>query len=320
MMEQVIEQNEDMRKRLAHLENAQSIVAPSVRFLEDDNSTIRTSTIRPTPASVAPPDSSSSRISTTFDPVQALREFETVLNASRVYRRAEPNETDMSFRSSVVRSHAWTALSGGSLADISVISVIALPLTSDEVKAMYRYLLPDTPAPQKGTLNRAISAITRTRRSPVSTQARELVPKAISLPDPKPWKITIVGAGGVGKTALATQVSECHRNVKWKLIYGKFCKSHFIEYYDPTIETAFQRYATVDGIACRLEVLDPEGKKNILPCMINGSETVTDLFSSIVSAAAILSTALPIFTKLSIEQKISDGRSEQKIGLNVRSY
>ncbi|KAH7072537.1 hypothetical protein FB567DRAFT_538348 [Paraphoma chrysanthemicola] len=55
-------------------------------------------------------------------------QFETVLEASTVYRRARKPGCDSSFRSSIVRSHAWTVLSDISLSEISVISVIALPI------------------------------------------------------------------------------------------------------------------------------------------------------------------------------------------------
>ena len=199
-----------MRTRLAHLEGTRSITIPSVRFIDDNASTIRAPTIATqspaTPANA--PGSSDARISATFSPVLALREFETVLKASRVYQQAEPNATDMSFRSSIVRSHAWSALSGRSLADISVISVIALPLTSYEVKAMYRYLLPETELPRRGTINRAISAITRARILPAVSLPPTITPHPVPPSDQRPWKIAILGDSGVGKTAFAVQVSK----------------------------------------------------------------------------------------------------------------
>jgi hypothetical protein len=225
-VDQILEQNEDMRSRLAHLEGARSIAIPSVRFLDDDTSTIRTTTItREGPVTPAHASGSSNvRMSATFNPILALREFETVLKASRVYQQAEPNATDMSFRSSIVRSHAWSALSGRSLADISVISVIALPLTSNEVKAMYRYLLPETERPleterpRKGTINRAISAITRARILPAVSPPPTIAPQPVPLPDQRPWKIAIIGGSGVGKTAFAVQVSKHSEITNLKLI------------------------------------------------------------------------------------------------------
>lgn len=66
-------------------------------------------------------------------------QFEGILKASRVYRRARRDSTDCSFRSSIPQSHAWTALSDISLSDISVISVIALPLQRNDITNQQRY-------------------------------------------------------------------------------------------------------------------------------------------------------------------------------------
>jgi hypothetical protein len=60
-------------------------------------------------------------------------EFEKILENTRVYRRAEINETDASFTTSSTRTHAWSAFSGLSLVDISDISVIALPLFCEDL-------------------------------------------------------------------------------------------------------------------------------------------------------------------------------------------
>jgi hypothetical protein len=91
-----------------------------------------------------------------------------------------------------------------------VISVIALPLTSYEVKAMYRYLLPETEheQPRKGTIYRALSAITRARILPAVSPPPTITPGSVLPSDQRPWKITILGDSGVDKTAFAMQVSE----------------------------------------------------------------------------------------------------------------
>lgn len=65
--------------------------------------------------------------------------FERVLKASRVYRRVKRDSERFSFCSSVAPSHAWTALSEWSLSDISMISVIALPLDPASVPNAQRY-------------------------------------------------------------------------------------------------------------------------------------------------------------------------------------
>jgi hypothetical protein len=59
--------------------------------------------------------------------------FEDELRASRVYRRTQPYSSDASFTTSSVRTHAWSIFSGFSLADISAVSAIALPLYSHEI-------------------------------------------------------------------------------------------------------------------------------------------------------------------------------------------
>ncbi|KAK3312912.1 hypothetical protein B0H66DRAFT_569177 [Apodospora peruviana] len=59
--------------------------------------------------------------------------FENILQESWVYRRNERNECDASFVSSVQRSHAWSVFSGYSLADISILSVIAMPITLRDI-------------------------------------------------------------------------------------------------------------------------------------------------------------------------------------------
>ena len=70
--------------------------------------------------------------------------FESILEASRVYRKAHPNECDMSFRSSIARSRAWSSLSDLSLAQISIISVIALPVYPSDISNSEWYKFGDT--------------------------------------------------------------------------------------------------------------------------------------------------------------------------------
>lgn len=66
-------------------------------------------------------------------------EFEDDLEASHVYRRLTGDTCDRSFTSSAVRTHAWSIFSGLSLADISVLSVIALPLYLVDIKNAEHY-------------------------------------------------------------------------------------------------------------------------------------------------------------------------------------
>jgi len=50
-----------------------------------------------------------------------------------VYQRTAQYESDVSFTSSAVRTHAWSIFSGLSLSEVSVISAIALPIYLNEV-------------------------------------------------------------------------------------------------------------------------------------------------------------------------------------------
>jgi len=58
-------------------------------------------------------------------------------------------------------------------------------------------------------------------------------------------KLVVMGDGGVGKTALTIQLTS----------------NHFIEYYDPTIESSYRRQVVIDEKACVLDVLDTAGQE-----------------------------------------------------------
>lgn len=59
--------------------------------------------------------------------------FEDELEKSWVYMRNRDGECDRSFVHSEGRSHAWSCLTGYNLADISILSVICMPLTRVDV-------------------------------------------------------------------------------------------------------------------------------------------------------------------------------------------
>ncbi|KAF2824513.1 hypothetical protein CC86DRAFT_457249 [Ophiobolus disseminans] len=65
--------------------------------------------------------------------------YEHELEASRVYRKAQRDIDDITSRRSIALSHAWSALSEVSLAAISAISVLGLPLYLDEISNAYHY-------------------------------------------------------------------------------------------------------------------------------------------------------------------------------------
>ncbi|EWG55230.1 hypothetical protein FVEG_13266 [Fusarium verticillioides 7600] len=66
-------------------------------------------------------------------------DFEQDLKLSRVYRNAKRDTMDFSANSSIVRTHAWSSLSGVSLSDISHISVLALPLYVEDISNPEHY-------------------------------------------------------------------------------------------------------------------------------------------------------------------------------------
>ncbi|CCG82791.1 Protein ras-2 [Taphrina deformans PYCC 5710] len=59
------------------------------------------------------------------------------------------------------------------------------------------------------------------------------------------YKVTVLGDGGVGKTALTIQL----------------CLNHFVETYDPTIEDSYRKQLQVNGVQSLLEVLDTAGQE-----------------------------------------------------------
>ncbi len=77
--------------------------------------------------------------STTLTKPSSGFDFESDLEASRPYRRAQRDTVDFSFRSSVAHSNAWSLFSELSLSDVSLMSVIALPVYADEVGNSHHY-------------------------------------------------------------------------------------------------------------------------------------------------------------------------------------
>jgi len=59
------------------------------------------------------------------------------------------------------------------------------------------------------------------------------------------YRTVIVGAGGVGKSAITV----------------RFVQGNFVEKYDPTIEDSYRKQLEVDGVACMLDVMDTAGQE-----------------------------------------------------------
>ncbi|KDN42723.1 putative RSR1-GTP-binding protein [Tilletiaria anomala UBC 951] len=64
----------------------------------------------------------------------------------------------------------------------------------------------------------------------------------------KETRIVVMGAGGVGKSALTLQ----------------FVKNIFVQTYDPTIEETYQKLMSIDGQQCLVEILDTAGTEQFM--------------------------------------------------------
>ena len=108
--------------------NASLLESASIRDTDNDDGDSDTATIRQGQQSTDP-------VFYATNPCDsiALHDFEQHLMSSWVYKRSEHREEDMSFRSSVVRLSAWSVLSELSLANISMLSVICLPIQLQEL-------------------------------------------------------------------------------------------------------------------------------------------------------------------------------------------
>lgn len=134
MVDQLLHYNQQLSKRMKNLEDAydaRSTITKKFDGLsfisQDDNQTIRTarSSINDRPS--------------ILEAVGVRFTFDRDLESSRVYRMARNDLCDASFISSAMRTNAWSIFSGLSLADISVISVVALPIYPGEIEHQQYY-------------------------------------------------------------------------------------------------------------------------------------------------------------------------------------
>ena len=142
-MEQLLESNQELCKRLKNLEDAFDARSTITKKFDDlslmsreDSETITAA--RP----------SNNKRTSIIEVVRVRFAFDADLESSRVYRMARNDCCDRSFASSAIRTNAWSIFSGISLADISVISVVALPLYPGDIMNQEHYSFGDTKVPQ----------------------------------------------------------------------------------------------------------------------------------------------------------------------------
>lgn len=134
LVQKLLEDNHRLGRRLRNLEDAFDAMSVITRDLdssghmsEEDNATIR---------SFQP---SASRRVSILDAVKMRFAFDEDLQSSRVYRMVHNKECNHSVISSAARTETFSIFSGLSLADISVISVIALPLYPEDIENQREY-------------------------------------------------------------------------------------------------------------------------------------------------------------------------------------
>jgi SAM-dependent methyltransferase len=93
--------------------------------------------------------------------------FEDELNASRVYRMVKDNDCDRSLLSSAMHTQTWSIFSGLSLADISILSVVALPLFPEDIPRQAQYYAFGTTVPPSVATNVQDAESTITPRQPL---------------------------------------------------------------------------------------------------------------------------------------------------------
>jgi hypothetical protein len=229
LVEQLLESNHEISRRLRSIEDScdsqstltRPLTNDSTEISETDNSTVALDTLDSNEISLKSFDFQ-------FDTVGLS--FENDLKLSRVYSRTQLYESDVSFTTSVVRTHAWSIYSGLSLAEASVISAIALPLYSHDISNSQWYKFeeasrtdpqqtipikstPSTFSTTQTTVSKSASAVSKIRD--YASEMRRY-PRRKSAPSERKevskmrlYKLVVLGDGGVGKDELVTQVSIC---------------------------------------------------------------------------------------------------------------
>ncbi|KAI8650923.1 DH domain-containing protein [Fusarium keratoplasticum] len=136
----LLERNHSLSRRLMNLEDAldvQTIVSKRMSLLSVSGTGPQSSSSVETQSNLT--DASTQPTSQGSDLDLSKFDFEDDLESSRVYRRAQRDTMDFSFRSSVAPSNIWSIFSGLSLGDISIISVVALPVYQEDITNAENY-------------------------------------------------------------------------------------------------------------------------------------------------------------------------------------
>jgi hypothetical protein len=142
-IEQQLERDSDLASRLQHLElSPDDIELRGLTLSEpsadrDRNSEKGRSSRPPTP--LDPPRDGRASPDTDNTTRQA---FDEILSESRVYTRVQHLEMDATSTILTTRSRAWSVLSGISLAQISTVAVIKLPLHEPELRRFWNLASP----------------------------------------------------------------------------------------------------------------------------------------------------------------------------------
>ena len=80
--------------------------------------------------------------------------------------------------------------------------------------------------------------------------------------------LSLLAAGGVGKSALTIQLIQ----------------NHFVDEYDPTIEDSYRKQVVIDGETCLLDILDTAGQEVLeTGCFGDSRHTLTCVYSACLS-------------------------------------
>ena len=142
LVRQVLETNPDLCFRIENLESLPSdqTIRPAASLNVNDEED-GASTIRPKRSASDPEPEASDNGSINVEHFT----FERDLRQSKVYKRAWRRNSLASLSSSAAPSFGWSCLSGTSLANVSNISVISLPIAANELSNGKYYREPSVP-------------------------------------------------------------------------------------------------------------------------------------------------------------------------------